>query len=152
MASSNSIKGQAFTMDFFIAIVIFCAVISFFIILMPKQSEFGSLQKQADDLSEMLLTKGVPENWTVENVIIAGISENNRIDPEKLSQLKSISYERQKSIFALKNDFFVEFGNDVLIDSIGRPPLNPRNLAVVTRIVIYNNTLTKMKVEVYDEK
>lgn len=143
-------KAQAFTMDFFIALVIFAFIISFFIIFQPKTSGFDFLQKEADSLSETLLSEGIPRNWTIENVIVPGIAKNNRIDNNKLNLIMSINYNELKNLLSLKNDFYVEFESSNY--SFGRKPVNAKNLASISRVVILESNLTIMRVEVYEEK
>jgi hypothetical protein len=127
-----SIKGQAFTYDFFIALGIFFAILSIlstywyyytlqFSEIEEKNEAFNSLVKA----SQIWFSEGYPVYWDLNNIVEIGLSNEGRINSTKLSFLENLNeteflkklnfgnyrvkyevYEDSKLIFSYPNSSF----------------------------------------------
>lgn len=107
-------KGQIFTIDYAIALIIFIFLIllsiKVIIGIQPKY-EYDTLIRENTYISEQLVKEGYPSDWNTTNVIIPGITDNTRLNETKLSQLDNITYERLKTLMHTTSDFAFFFTN-----------------------------------------
>ncbi len=114
MGLQISIKAQVWYIDFVIAIAIFTVAFVIFInassdILDRENDEFSIIADDSGRISNMLMTKGYPENWDNNTVQILGIMEKNRVNETKLLMAANTSYDKARTLFATKYEYFVFF-------------------------------------------
>ena len=157
-------RGQVFTLDFIIGFVLFLIVIilSIRILLSIPTSEIDvSLNRESVFLTDSIVSQGYPYNWNTSNVIVPGISSNNRIDLQKLKYMDNLSYDHTKALYHLSNDYLFFFSNKTNILDTGKCsygyPINYtsncsvnlssiyyKNLVKIDRIVLLNSSVVKM--------
>ncbi|MFH1174517.1 MAG: hypothetical protein V1725_05245 [archaeon] len=169
-------KGQSFTADFFISVIIFIAalLLSIKIIAGLFPVDATLLQQEAITLSNYLMSEGNPENWSLTgSPYRIGLLTADRLDIAKYQWLtnQSISYSAAKQLMTLRYDFFINFQNETDILNITACgygsarvvqdngnctfQLNSTsydNLVKVTRFLLFNSSLIKMNVYVFDLK
>lgn len=106
-------KTQIWYLDFILGLSIFFLILIFvfnFILQQNNQND-DKLKKEAEKISNYLVSEGLPKNWTIENVSIIGLAKENEIDINKLEMFGnlSINYTYVKGLFGIENDFVVFF-------------------------------------------
>ena len=117
----------------------------------------------AKSISGSLMSMGYPYNWTKDNVVRIGITNNNRINETKLEQFSKIPYKDSRKLFGTAYDYYVFFrdrNNNIMpfnesLEGIGKPGVNstniqiienPKKLVKVTRLIIRKSDIAKMVV------
>jgi hypothetical protein len=171
MAKYILTKAQVWSLDVLIAFIIFIVgMIFFYLYIINYQEDVAAtgdkIEKEGFLMTDQLLTSGSPENWTENNVQVPGIADQNRINITKLNSLfllAQFNYTLLKQRFNVVSDFYIFFPETlnlsrVIVDGIGKPGLNrttifsvenPDSLVKVSRIVVLDNKLTKLKVYVW---
>lgn len=160
-------KGQVFTFDYiagFIMFVIIAIIAGKQLVNIIPSDSYNQLYEENIYFSTTLLQSGYPEDWDTSNVLIPGLTTDNRLDTSKLANYDSLTYDEGKSYFHIINNFIFHFKfNDsiIYIDgecSFGFPlPTNTTtcepqfdtiaytNLVKSTRLLIYNGTIIEME-------
>jgi hypothetical protein len=170
MIEAKRIKGQVWSIDFITGMSIFLLVLliaaKMLLPLAPSQ-EYNVAYRDALHISDALLSSGYPAQWNSTNAIILGIAQNNRIDDTHLNTIRKISYDRTKSLFHISNEYLFFFQNSTQIINTGQcvygyniptssdctPQLgtiNYDNMIKMDRIVIYNSTMVRLTVYVWN--
>lgn len=154
-------KGQVWTLDYFIGLFIFIAVlISGIIILkgqMTEKDTFRSTAREADHIASILLSEQII-NSSDSTLSKLSIAENNRINITKLQEFDSLSYEQKKLMVQNTGEFVFYFYNGTVINesvcfrgyifpsencTLDIPP-SAENIAKTERIVILNSKIVKL--------
>ncbi len=161
-------KAQMFGTDLMIAsIIFFIGIIAFFMYSLNSPNEaqenIDSLIYDGGIIADSILSDGYPQNWNQDNVIKIGILDNNKINQTKLENFYELTinnYDKTKSIFNTKFDYYLFLNNDMVIDSqtisgFGKPGINPdnidtENLVKITRFTIYKNKPLTMYLYIWD--
>jgi len=159
-------NGQVWTTDFIIGLLLFILValltIKVAFSMYPTQDHI-IVYRDAVHLSDAILSRGYPLNWTAADVILPGIANNNRINNTQLLAYKSLEYGKAKTLLHVTSDYIFFIHNDTNIINTGQcvygynlttdancePMLNTieyDNLAKIDRMVIYNSTVVIMTV------
>ena len=76
---------------------------------------------------------------------------------EKLENFANMTYEETRSVLRTYNDYYVfiedKNGNRIFVDGkqgIGLEPTNSKNLVALDRILIYNSTIVRMVIQVWE--
>lgn len=160
-------------MDFAIALLLFIfTLVAYFSYMYNFQNqekgELDTLITDAQALSSSLVLSGYPSDWDSTNVIRIGITNDQRINSTKIYFFKQLKYNETKKKFATAYDYFVFFTDDkgVVLNingtcGIGNPAvgatyvggacmpinitnINPKKLVKTERYLIYNSTVVKM--------
>lgn len=154
-------KAQVFCFDMIVAVLIFSAAILVYYKTTTNLSDqdetlLDDLLIDAKSISGSLMSQGYPYNWTEDNVVRIGISDNNRINETKLEQFSGIPYNNSRKLFGTAYDYYVYFrdrNNNIILEGIGKPGVNstniqtvenPKKLVKVTRLVIKKSDIVKM--------
>ena len=163
-------KAQAWGFDMMIASMIFISgIIIFYVYSLnyPKESQetLDQLFSEGDFITESLLSEGLPPNWDENSVIRIGIITNNKINDSKLekfyllanSQLNPQGYAKAKSVLNTKYNFFMNFSEQMVINS---NPVNgvgksfdgeqTKNIIKITRATIYQNKIVSLNLYVWE--
>jgi hypothetical protein len=164
--NKNSKKGQVWTIDFIIGLMLFIIVslltIKVAFSMYPSQQHI-IVYRDAVHLSDALLSPGYPMNWTSSDVLLPGIASNNRINNTKLSAYRSLDYEKAKTLLHVTSDYIFFIQNRTSIMNTGQcvygynistnvncspllSTINYENLARIDRMVIYNSTVVILTV------
>ena len=151
-------KAQAWGFDVMIASIIFVAGITtfyFYAINQPGEAKgiLEELSYEGSIIAENLLSEGFPENWNSDNVIKIGITTDNRINETKLGRfinLTNSSYDKTKSLFNIKFDYYVTISGSGL-GEIGLPnSTDPDSLIKIDRLTIYQEKPVTLTVNIWD--
>ena len=165
-------KGQVWTLDFIMSLIVFVGLIILAINLLEfenprtQNKEYQERQMEADYISNMLLTTGIPVDWNETNVLVPGITENQRINLTKLDMFDELDYQKKKSLLQVKGDFLFFFENSS--DTINKTKcfrgydedmyescelnlskLNYDDLAKTERIIILDSELVNLVIYVW---
>ncbi len=171
-------KAQYWYMDLIIAITIFSFTLiiayRFITFAMANQDE-NLILREADKISEVIVSAGIPSNWTPENVFVIGLTNgNNVLNLTKVEYLKNMTeedYDNTRHTMAIQSELLLFFENKdgnitKIIDEeyIGKPgftldtvkSLNPKDQITLTRYVVYKHDdiaeIVALKLMFWDEK
>lgn len=150
-------RGQGWGFDLVAAMIIFLAGILFlyfYTINYPSATEeiFQQLHHEGELVADSLLSEGSPSNWNQNNVVRIGLLNGNKINETKLETFSHLDYNKTKYLFRINHEYYVKFQEPISFeggiptDGIGLPPTNERNLAKITRVVIYNNEIKSLEI------
>jgi hypothetical protein len=163
-------KGQIWTTDFVIGLLLFTLVVLITVkiafTMYPSQNHIV-VYRDAVHLSDALLSQGYPSNWTSTDVLLPGIAENNRINNTKLLEMSELNYSKAKILLHITSDYLFFFQNNSEIKNTGRcvygynvmtdsdckpilTDLKYDDLAKIDRLIIYNSTVMIMTVYTWD--
>lgn len=163
-------KAQAWGFDLIIAGVIFMSALILFYtysINYPKESnqKLDYLFNDGEFITEILLSQGLPENWDSTNVVRIGLTTNNKINETKLSRFyylannatNPVGYKKSKSLFNTNYNFFMNFSQPIIIDSINVQGIGQSfqnhpvsNLVKVTRVTTYQNKVVTLNLYLWE--
>jgi len=160
-------KAQSWYLDLVIGIMIFVLSLSIFFKTEVNQSReeeniITNMKLEAKFIASSLASQGNPTNWTLDDVVEIGITDNYRINQTKLEAFASMDYETAKEKLRTIYDFYVFFKtregiqpvNDS-IEGVGKPGVNstnvyekekPKHIVTTSRLLIRNSMPTKMVV------
>lgn len=146
-----------------IAVIIFSlAIVAFFFFSLNTADEAGetidTLNYDAANIANNLLSEGYPLGWNSENVIMLGILSNSKINETKLESffyLSQTDYQRTKSILKTRHDYYITFSENITISNqtvgfIGNISDNPQNLIKATRLATYRNKPLVIYIHAWD--
>jgi hypothetical protein len=155
-------KAQGWGLDAILASMIFMsAVLIFYVYIInnSNQSEetFNSMNYDANIIGDMLVSEGLPNDWTESNVTAIGIASESEINDTKLERFYALSlqdYSRTASIFQTRFSYFINFSqpmaiNGQQINGIGRNISSPSNLIKVSRFTIYKKKPTTINIYIF---
>lgn len=107
-------KGQTFMPDYFASLLVFAVVIAIFLgawdTMLANQSRFDqhdSYRQQAIQTTSFLVsTPGYPNNWeenSVDVTIVGFASDDHVLDPEKIEEFRSLTYQEQNRLLQTPN-------------------------------------------------
>jgi len=157
-----SIKAQTLTYDFFIAtsLLLLLLIVTFFLFYYKienieeeeKKSEMVNVLISA---SEIWFKEGYPKYWNVDNVIEIGLSNNNQINTTKVRLMEEMGYQKLASLLGLGTfnvNYFVYSQNGSLIYSFPNFSFdNAKNVLVLERITIWNNSIVRVRTLVWQK-
>ncbi|MGV8162671.1 MAG: hypothetical protein ACP5N2_05060 [Candidatus Nanoarchaeia archaeon] len=162
-------KGQIWTLDYIVGLLIFLATVFIAFILIRDlkldSNNFGHALKESNHISMNLINSGTPSNWNSSNVLIIGISENNRINLTKLDEFDNLTYAKTKLLFQVTGEYVFYFENktgiinqskcfrgyDLGESCILQIPPQADNIAKTERLVILNSNIVKMVIVVWNK-
>lgn len=154
-------RAQAWSIDLFIATIIFAlALAAFYFFMTNQENPQETLEKMKQDskkISQDILSPGIPENWNEINVIIPGIISNNRINTSKLTtfdNLTSSNYLKTQTLFQTSFDWYLSFSENITLNGvekqgIGKEPINPQTLLRTTRYIVYKDKPINIYLELW---
>lgn len=163
-------KAQVSTIDFILGlgIMIFAFILAINLLVnIRSSSDFDLVKEEALQLSDKIFSEGIPSNWNTTSVISLGILSENQLNISKLSLIQTIPYNQTKRIMGLSYDYYFYFANEssilalngvcgqgqggVLTD-INCTPTYPAtdNLIEIERLIVYNQTLLRSTLVVWD--
>lgn len=172
ISTKLKIKGQVFSTDIIIGVIIFTAAILIYYKAMINFSEddnelFDNIIMDAKSISDSLMSEGNPANWSKENINTLGLHTNQRVNETKLRYFAEIPYKDTKSLLGTKYDYYIIFkdrNNNVYpinesLEGIGKPGVNLANvnrlqnqdtLVKIVRITIRNSDIQNMVIFLWD--
>ena len=152
-------KGQVFTMDFIISIILFMGMMIMIGVLwntltidLESKKSFDDMMFQALSTSELLVKDGgSPPNWTTSIFYSLGLAESeNVLEWRKISYFNYLvlnDYSSVKDVLGLSDDFYFELYDLTNSTTIVKAPLislgSYDDVAAVNRVVLVNNSLAR---------
>jgi hypothetical protein len=161
-------KAQVWTIDFVIGLLIFLVLLFTAIALIRdyvnEKDTYSDVKKEAQHVSSILVSEGLPSDWTNDTVTLPGITNNNRVNLTKLTEYDNLSYAHSKILLQTKGEFIFYFyngssiinqtkcfrGYNLTSGCIFSAPANAKNLATMERFVILNSKIVKLVVVSWD--
>lgn len=162
-------RGQAWGVDLMVAVIIFSIGIVFFLLYSSNNSKssresYEVLYYEGKSISDNILSEGYPKDWNSSNVVMIGLTINNRIDQNKLEEFYNLSqndYQKTKKIFGTRYDYYFLMEGNLTVNSaeisgFGKPGVNiteidPKNLIKINRISIYKNKPVTIYVYIWEQ-
>lgn len=161
-------KSQAWGIDLITGIIIFSIGILVFLIYSVNHAgeakeNLEPLAYEGEVLFSNILSEGYPEDWNSDNVVKIGILGHNKINETKLERFYALAqdnYNKTKSLFDTRYDYYFSFSNmdinSTIIEGIGKPgtnitSINAANLIKITRFTVYKNKPVTAYVYVWEE-
>lgn len=154
-------KGQIWSLDTIVAVIIFMGGLLFFYhyssyTIITQNQQLEDLSFNAKLVSSYLISEGNPVDWNVTNVNSIGLTDGDlKLNPEKVSKFKEMSYQDSKKLLSTKYDFSINFKNQnnsfVSINNItfigkNYSLENPDNILSMNRFVFYNSSIIRIEV------
>jgi len=163
-------KGQIWSMDFIVSIMIFFLV--FFLVIFvwnytntqtSETLELKNMQLAALQVSDSIIRQpGIPYDWTSDDVTSIGLAnEENNLNVTKVIRLvDNLTYLQSRALLTGKYNYYFELldvdGNNIteriggvggysINLTAGRAPLAERVVIPVERFVIYRDQIARMK-------
>lgn len=147
---------------FFIALFIFYQYYSNTVSI--DVGEIENVRRDAQTISNFLMSPGYPANWNSTDVGQIGIVEDGfRLNDSKLANLTAIDYDTTRKLFNTKYDYYFYFinkENEVAnISAYGKPGINitnieevenPKKIVSLSRFVFYNKNVYRMVLNVWE--
>lgn len=157
-----SIKYQAFTYDFFLAVAIFIfsllVLISLWKNRIERFEEYDRIRRMHNlliDASEIWFIEGYPTHWDLENLSELGLANNGKINFTKMLLLNNISYYKFLDLVKSYN-FYVKYE---VYDTKGKiifeyPKIKSegKNILFLDRYAILNDSVVKVRTIVWKWK
>src|SRR3989338_6629598 len=118
-------RGQAWGLDLIVATIIFTmGIIIFFIYSLNLSDDteeiLNNLNYAGNSIADNLLSEGSPLDWNSTNVKKIGLTSGNKINETKLERFYDLNitdYQKTKSLFNTKYDYYVFFPEPMIINS-----------------------------------
>ncbi|MFC1741325.1 hypothetical protein ACFL3V_02210 [Nanoarchaeota archaeon] len=162
----TSSKAQVWYSDFMVGILIFSIVIITYFYYV-EHTEYSDdnldtyLISESKSIANYLTTQGYPPDWTASNVTTVGLTDGSpRIDLQKLSEFNSWGYEERRSYIRTTKDyyFYLEYPNGTRFNELCEDPgagciawNSSYHLAQNTRLLIYNSSVVKLILNIYQQ-
>lgn len=110
-------KSQLWYLDFIFGITLFVVIllVAFKFIAETGTSRESQSFSQADMAAKAIFSRGIPKNWTTEDVLSPGIvSDDSSLNLTKLAGLQDLctnDYDRARLILGIGSDFIIYFEN-----------------------------------------
>ncbi len=167
MSRFTSTKAQVWSLDIIIAMIVFVAALILFYqqsinLLDERVQQREDILLDAQIISSYLVSSGYPQNWTVSNVTIIGLTDGKmRLQESKVLQFQSLittNYSVSKKLLSTNHHYLITFedknNNSVSVSGITQLGNNytaakPQQLIKVVRFVNYNSSIIRMGVTVW---
>lgn len=149
---------QVWFLDFMAGLFIFLVVVIFYYNYYENMDDevdtaWNEMVVDSKTISSSLMSEGYPIDWSRTNVDRIGLSNNNfRLNESKLIEFLQMEYNTTQKIFATRFEyyFFLEDKNDNQYYHVGRSSENSTRLVQTTRLVIYNSSMYRMVLYVWE--
>jgi hypothetical protein len=145
-------SGQGWGFDLIVAMLIFLfGIMAFFVYSLNydtgTEDNFKLMAYDGEVISDSLLSEGFPTNWNTTNVIVIGLTSDNKINETKLQNLyilNETNYDKTRALFDTGFNYYFNFSEPIMFGSnyvvgIGKIPINQKDLIKTTRFTIYKN-------------
>lgn len=169
----SSKKGQFFSYDAIVSVVIFLLAIGLLITYWWSVTgvmglERERIQKEAISLSDVLLTPGNPSDWQTlsssdrNELRQYGLTTgwaNNVLDVDKIEQMHDWSdddYDASKNELRLLNDYYIQIVDDNGNSACGsdceigaEPPAGVKQVVQASRVALLNDKVVQVKITLW---
>jgi hypothetical protein len=164
-------RGQTWILDLFFGLLVFTLALSMFFaseinLSDADETKFEDMLFESRLVTDSLMSRGYPPDWTPGNVTEIGITDEYRVNQTKIGRLESMNYSRTKSRLRTKYDYYLFFEGaegvmrlDQGHEGMGKPGVNstnivqhedPSNLVSTNRFVIFRQKPARMVVYLWD--
>ncbi|MFH1506029.1 MAG: hypothetical protein ABIE94_03480 [archaeon] len=165
-------KAQVWLPDFLLAFILFALALTLsmkFVVNMFPNQDYARIMDDAERISEVFMSEGVPVDWTNDTVIKPGLLTNGRFDFRKADNLSVMRYTDAKALFNTRYDFFIfthnhSYPGPNINYSYGYPSVSVsadktsvdlsgieyENLVKIDRFVVVDNAINYLVIYVWD--
>ncbi len=148
-------RGQIWSLDFSVSIVIFLIVLIPFMLIwgyMYAENEekrmFDDMETRAMSISDSLVRLGgVPDDWNATSVEVIGLaSEENVLDPGKVSSFDSMNYSHVREVMTKRYDYYLrisDINGSVYLEKGSLP--SDTTIVPVERYANYNDRIVRLQ-------
>jgi hypothetical protein len=152
-------KAQVWFLDFVVGLLMFMVVVFVYYdysnnLVDDSETDWDEMIIDSKTMSSSLMSMGYPNNWNETNVQRIGVLNSNyRLNQTKIERFVNMSYDTTKDIFntRFKYYFFIQDKNDTIYFPAGKFPTDHRYLVQTTRILIYNSSVYRMVLYIWNE-
>ena len=171
-------EAQTWSFDFIIGTTLF-VIAGVVAVKMLSGMSFGSgfedVKRDAEAISEQLMSRGIPYDWTNETVLEIGLLTGEKLDRQKWDYFSSINHSRAKLLFGVQSEYSIMLWHaNASINATIPPPclvgfpildstqtangtdcsMQPNlssedNVVKLTRIAAFNGTLMSLTIYVW---
>ena len=139
-------KAQSFTMDLLIAFI-FAAVIGVFLFVILSAEQGVQQQQQDAKVLAQTLSQPAPVPFNESTVIQPGFIQQGAINTSLLYAFQALDEDLVQRLTGISSQYFINVSdNNTLHVSLGTPPLDPRDVHLVTRYAAHNGTIASVEV------
>lgn len=148
-------KGQVWSMDLAVSLLVFLSVAAAFIFAWGyvsseahRSSIVMDMEETALDLSDGLVRfPGQPDDWNQGNVVSIGLADSeNTISSSKMDSLGSMDYDMAKEIMGAGSyNFYLELSDGGNFSTAGMPPDGVATAMSVERYVMRDGRAARLK-------
>lgn len=144
-------KGQLFTIDFILGLMITISAIVAVIVFVPTHAAPFTEDRERINT---LMTEGVPADWNAANVIVPGFLTDGRFNRSKIDAFAALPLEDQQRLLGIRSEYTIRFSyNGTLLDlclTCGTAPLDSGSIAVINRYAVLDGNVTTMEVLLFE--
>ena len=154
---SKKFKGQMFSFDLFLAIVIFIFVVQLYMMTWGRSAlgvtakvDRTEMEKLTLDVSDLLIkSRGLPTHWNETTVSVIGLAEEDHVlDGNKTSTFVNLDVGKTKGLLGIENlnfTFTLKDENGIVLEDYGSHPIDAEEVVILRRLVLYDNNITFME-------
>ena len=159
-------KSQVWYSDFMVGVLIFSVVVVayFYYVEHTEYSDdtlMSTLVAEAKTISNSLVTRGYPADWTASNVTTVGFTDGNyRINSTKLSDFNSWGYEERRGYLHTTKDYYfhLEYLNGTEFNKLCEDEFagcvkwnESQELVQSTRLLLYDGSVVRVVLYVFQQ-
>jgi hypothetical protein len=143
-------KGQVFTLDLLIGLLITITALLSVVLFFPTPEP--PFTTDAERMN-VLMSEGVPEDWTVATLAVPGFLTDGRFNETKIAAFATLTDQEQRVAVGAQSNFTIRFyenGTQLsLCATCGVQPLTYKELLPIRRYGVLNSSIVYMEVRIY---
>jgi hypothetical protein len=155
-------KAQALTYDFFIALVIFIAIVSLVMVYWYSSSlqiqenmEKNFALRTTISASQAWFKEGYPKYWDLENVMELGLANDGKINRTKMEMLFQLGYSRATILlnlgtYNLRYEIYNKTNDLIFLFPQNSDLTKAKNVYKIERVAILDDQPVKVRTLVWD--
>jgi hypothetical protein len=155
-------KAQALTYDFFIALVIFIAIVSLVMVYwyssslqMQENIEKNFALRTTISASQAWFKEGYPKYWDLENVMELGLANDGKINRTKMEMLFQLGYSRATILlnlgtYNLRYEIYNKTNDLIFLFPQNSDLTKAKNVYKIERVAILDDQPVKVRTLVWD--
>ncbi|MFP4567575.1 MAG: hypothetical protein ACLFN8_01395 [Candidatus Woesearchaeota archaeon] len=159
-------RAQSWIFEYIVSFLIFLGLLFIAINVLSSTSSksyFEDVARDADHISSLFLSEGMPDNWSNSSVLSVGLMSDGRVDLNKMGEYDLLTYNNVKSLLGVSSEFLFYFENSsgmMLVDGLCyrgfvegcgdfKSFITYNDLATSRRIVVLDSSIVELVVVVF---